>query len=224
MPRPARRASRSRSRAWRRSRASRSARTSAAAASSKCAPRNSAWRRSSSGPPRRPEAMAGSARRVFHVAFAEGFRTGGSFNKRTSIALLAIGLATSLIVPQLLSHGLDFDRGLYRVAITSDSPLVPAVQGSRLFRLVDADPATAIESGAADLVVTAQDVSAVQGSKGAAALAALKQAAKDYTFRELAQESDQGAAFPVRVFLTYQQQARFGQTNALPAAPPEIPQ
>jgi len=168
--------------------------------------------------------MAGSARRVFHVAFAEGFRTGGSFNKRTSIALLAIGLATSLIVPQLLSHGLDFDRGLYRVAITSDSPLVPAVQGSRLFRLVDADPATAIESGAADLVVTAQDVSAVQGSKGAAALAALKQAAKDYTFRELAQESDQGAAFPVRVFLTYQQQARFGQTNALPAAPPEIPQ
>lgn len=165
--------------------------------------------------------MKAAARRVFHIAWAEGFRTGVSFNKKTSLILVAIGILTSVLVPQLLSHGLDFDRGLYRVAITPDSPLVPAVQGSRLFRIVDADPASAVDTGAADLAVTSTTATAALGAKGDAALAALKQAAKDYTFSQLAQEPDLGAAFPVRVVLTYQQQARFGQTQGIPTSLPE---
>ncbi len=165
----------------------------------------------------------GSLRRVGNIALAEGFRTGGSFNKKTSLALLAIGVLTSLLVPQLLHHGLDFDRGLYRVAVDPGSPLLPAVEGSRLFRVVDADPATALEQGKADLVISVSSASALDGAKGEAALAALKQAAKDYTFAELTREKDQGAAFPVRVDLAYAQQARAGQTNGLPTSLPETP-
>lgn len=165
----------------------------------------------------------GSLRRVTNIALAEGFRTGGSFNKRTSLVLVAIGLLTSLLVPQLLHHGLDFDSGLYRVAITPDSPLVPAVEGSRLFRVVQADPRTALETGQADLVVTPTLASAIPNAKGDAALAALKQAAKDYTFAELTLEKDQGAAFPVRVDLTYAQQARLGQANGFPTSIPTAP-
>ncbi|MEA3198631.1 MAG: hypothetical protein QOE90_59, partial [Thermoplasmata archaeon] len=161
----------------------------------------------------------GSLRRIANIAFAEGFRTGGSFSKKSSLALLAIGVLTALLVPQLLHNGLDFDRGLYRVAVVEGSPLLPAVEGSRLFRVVQADPGTAVESGAADLAILDGRIDAMEGAKGEAAMAALRQAAKDYTFTQLAQEQDQGAAFPVRVELTYAQQARAGNAAALPSLP-----
>lgn len=152
--------------------------------------------------------LRASLRRIAVVSSAEAFRTGGSFNKRTSAVLLVIGLAAAFLVPALVDDGLDFDRGLYRVAVSGDSPLLPAVQGARVFRIVDAgDPRAAVESGAADLGITATSVFARSDPKGDAALAALRQAAKDHTYSRLLQEEDQAAAFPVRVELIYDRQA-----------------
>jgi ABC-type Na+ efflux pump permease subunit len=150
-----------------------------------------------------------SLRRVAVIALAEGKRTGGSFNRKTALFLGALGLATALVMPGLMSGGLDFDRGLYRVAVTEDAALLPAIQGSHLFQRVLADdPFAAMDRGEVDLAVDAGRVAAPDTPKGHAALAALKQAAKDHTFRQLLLEEDQGAAFPVRVNLEYAQQAR----------------
>src|SRR5438067_10644909 len=118
------------------------------------------------------------------IARAEAFRTGGSFNKRTSAILLVIGLAMGFVVPHVSSGGLSFDRSLYRAWVEPGAPLLPAIEGSRLFRLVP-------DAGSADVVVYHDHVVASDDPKGNAALAALKQAAKDYSFANLVLENDQ---------------------------------
>lgn len=161
-----------------------------------------------------------SLRRVAIIALSEGRRTGGSFNRKTTLMLGALGLATALLLPPLLDGGLDFDRGLYRVAVTDDAALLPAIQSSYVFRrVVVDDPFASLERGEADLAVDAARVGALDTSKGHAALAALKQAAKDYTFQRLLDEADQGAAFPVRVELQYAHQERGPGTSPITSIP-----
>lgn len=172
----------------------------------------------------------GSWRRVGQIALAEGFRTGGSFSKKSSLMLLVIGVVTAVLVPALMHNGLDFDRGLYRASVSSDSPLLPALEGSRLFRVtISPDPMADLAAGRADLAIwrthimggSQEQVFHSRDSKGEAATAALKQAAKDFTFTQLAQEADQGAAFPVRVQLEYARQAR--TPSATLPGPGELP-
>lgn len=161
----------------------------------------------------------GSLRRVGILAWTEATRTRGSFDRRTTLALLAIGLVTALLMPALLERGMDFDRDLYRVAIHPDSPLLPAVEGSRLFqRIVTPDPLGVLATGDADIAILPDVVRGTDSPKSAAALAALRQAAKDWSFSNLAREADGAAAFPVRVELVYVAQAR-----APGAAAPSIP-
>lgn len=155
--------------------------------------------------------MRASLLRVWTVTRAEGSRTGGSFNRKTLLAMVVLGLLTGALMPAVTERGLDFDRGIYRAAVTADSPLVPAIQQSRLFRFVDepATPAT-VDAGRADIIVSGTTFYAQNTQKGNAAAAALKQAAKDYSFRSLRQESDLAAAFPVRVEVRYEAQEESG--------------
>ena len=153
--------------------------------------------------------LSKALRRVGIIAWGEAFRTGSSFNKRTSLVLFAIGLVASLALPPLLSGGLQFDRGIYRAAVAPDAPLLPATLANHVFAVsVTSDPLGAMRDGKADIAILPSTVFAVDGSKGESALAALKQAAKDYTFQNLARETNQGAAFPIRVELQYAHQDR----------------
>lgn len=87
--------------------------------------------------------LAASLRRIGIVAWTESTRTKGSFDRRTTLVLVAIGLAGALLVPPLVDEGLQFDRGLYRAAVTSDSPLLPAVLGAPQFHVVEAQDCAA---------------------------------------------------------------------------------
>ena len=164
---------------------------------------------------------ARSWRRVGSIFLAETARTGGSFNKRTSLLLVAIGVLTALLMPPLLEDGLDFDRGLYRVAVAPGSPLEPAVLGSRVFQVSYADdPKAQVDAGRADLGIEGTRYHRSDTQKGEAALAALKQAAKDHSYAQLAQERDQAAAFPVRVELLYEEQERAAGAGLVRGPPP----
>lgn len=160
-----------------------------------------------------------SLRRVATIAGAEVSRTGGTFNKKTLLALVALGLIAAFLVPNVGGNGFAFDNGIYRAVVTNDSPLAPAIDGSRLFRVVntDQDAQSAVNDGAVDIAVTGMTVYVLDTSKGNAALAALKQAAKDYTYANLLLERDQAAAFPVRVEVNYIDQDR-APSNALPGS------
>ncbi|HET6404662.1 MAG TPA: hypothetical protein VFH78_08440 [Candidatus Thermoplasmatota archaeon] len=162
-------------------------------------------------------------RRALTIALAEAGRTRGSFNRKTTLTLLALGILTTLLVPPLMDGGLDFDRGLYRVAVGSGSPLEPAVAGSHLFQRFHAsDPRAAVDAGDADIAIAADWVYGHDTPKAHAALAALRQAARDYTYANLAQEDDLAAAFPVRVELLYEPQARVPGPSGLREAPESI--
>src|SRR5207237_1585169 len=119
--------------------------------------------------------------------------------------------------------GVTFDKGLYRASAESGAPLLPAAEGSRLFAVsVGGDPIEDVLAGRADIGILKDPVSAPDTSKGNAALAALKQAAKDYSFSELVLEKDQAAAFPVRVELKYEPQAKPNEAGAAPAIPTSL--
>lgn len=168
--------------------------------------------------------MAGaSLRRIASIAIAEVSRTGGSFSKRTTILVFALMLTLGVLTPLVADEGIEFDRGLYRAAVDPDAPLLPALQASRLFQITLADePFLLLASDDADVGVTVGSVVPRPGQKGEAAVAAIRQAAKDYTFSQLVFEEDQSAAFPVRVELRYvaQERSAAGGEPLSPEAPP----
>lgn len=167
---------------------------------------------------------AASARRIAWISLAELTRTGGSFDRKTTLVLLAMGVAAALAMPVLLDDGLDFDRGLYRAAIAPGAPLAPAVASARAFQAIETqDPRAAVDAGLADVGIERDRVFAPDTQKGRAALAALQQAAKDHSYAELAQEADAAAAFPVRVELLYEPQQRTPGAS-LPAGSGGLPE
>jgi ABC-type Na+ efflux pump permease subunit len=166
---------------------------------------------------------AKSLRRTWAIAWAEGARTKTSFNRKTTLVLFAIGLVTALLLPPLLDQGLDFDRNLYRAAVDPEEPLAPAVAGARVFqRLSVDDPRGAVEAGIVDIAIADGRVYALDTQKGRAAIAALRQAAKDYTYSQLALEGDHDAAFPVRVELLYVEQAHTPDQTDFPSLPESL--
>jgi ABC-type Na+ efflux pump permease subunit len=126
------------------------------------------------------------------------------------------------VLPHVTSNGVQFDAGLYRASATPGAALLPAAEGSRLFAVTtSSDPVADVDAGRADIAILPDHVYALGTDKGNAAIAALQQAAKDYTFDHLVLEKDQAAAFPVRVELQYQPQKGAGAGSvALPASPP----
>ncbi len=159
--------------------------------------------------------------RVGTIALAEVRRSGGAFDWRTRVVLAAMAIAAGAIGPWLSGHGgLDFDRGIYRVAVSEGSPLLPAVLDDAAFAVrVVSDPRVEVAAGRADVGISGDRVAAASSEKGEAALAALRQAAKDFSYRRLLAERDSAAAFPVRVELEFVRQDRPGPASADGGAP-----
>ncbi|HVL87026.1 MAG TPA: PrsW family intramembrane metalloprotease [Candidatus Thermoplasmatota archaeon] len=171
----------------------------------------------------RVAAVRESLRRMGVLAWSETRRTSGAFDWRTRAVLLALAVGMGLLAPTVLDDGLAFDRGIYRAAVAPASPLLAAVEAAPAFQvIVTGDPVGELSAGRADVSVGATRVSAPPTDKGRAALAALKQAAADYTFRELRFEADQAAAFPIRIELEYVPTAG-GRSTVLPGLPSQPP-
>lgn len=169
--------------------------------------------------------MAGALRRTLALARAEVTRSRAGFGRRTWLLLISIALAGALVAPAALDQGLDFDRGLYRVAVREDSPLAPAVQGASILAWYrSADPFADVDAGRADLGLAGRQVAADDGDKGLAALAALEQAVDAYNYRRLRAEADLAAAFPVRVDVVYVPVASTAAGTGGTTAPPAIPE
>lgn len=169
--------------------------------------------------------VAKSLRRIGSIALAEVSRTGGSFNKKTTLTLLVVMLTVGLLTPTIMKDGIDFDTGLYRVAVRGDAPLLPALLANDLFQVeVVDDPRASLAAGRADAAVLPSVIHSRGDQKGDAAIAAIRQAAKDYTFSQLLMEQDEAAAFPVRVELQYVAQERAGAgATSVPQGRPALP-
>jgi ABC-type Na+ efflux pump permease subunit len=145
-------------------------------------------------------------RQTLRIARWEATRSVGAVDREVAVALVVSLLLVAAVVPALLVVQPSADTDLYRVGVASDSPYRPAVE--RATELRARDPSIeAFRDGDLDVVVVDGRVLAHDTQKGKAALDTFRSAVGAYNDYLMGQESDQAAAFPVLVTLSYREQA-----------------
>lgn len=139
-------------------------------------------------------------RRVLRIARWEATSGAVDLDRKTVVAIAAIVVAL-IPVTAFLASGVSTDSGLYRAGVSQDSPYTPAITSSDVFVLGPAD-GEALRRGEVDLMVT-DTVEARSTDKGRAALQAFRDVVRSYNARLMSRESNESAAFPVRVNLLY---------------------
>ncbi|RXK51224.1 ABC transporter permease [Halorientalis pallida] len=150
-------------------------------------------------------------RTLLRIARWEVTKNAGGVDRRTvvvgALALLAVGIAA----PYAATSGVAVDSGIYRVGVTDDS---------RYYDVVDQDPTFAVRDQRADLGdevelrIDGLAIDAAPTSKAAAAQTELRSSVRAYNNRQMRQESNQSAAFPVRVSLGYTERAQVNEIIA----------
>lgn len=135
---------------------------------------------------------------VLDVARQEVARYQRLTDRRLLVVVLVLGIAIGGVWPIAQDRGVHPDRDLYTVDVDRGSPMAA---------VVDSDPALrhADEGQTPDVRVISGLVTWNRNSdKSKAAADRLEQAAQAYMDEAMLDEEDQGAAFPVRVDLTYE--------------------
>jgi ABC-type Na+ efflux pump permease subunit len=142
-------------------------------------------------------------RKVLRIARWEVTKNAGGVDKKT-VAVAAVALLVAgLVAPYAASQGIALDRGIYRVGVTEESPYYQVVADDPTF--VAREPSEdALEAGRIDVLIEpGEPPDAANSAKGDAALAELRSTVDDYNDRQMRQETNQSAAFPIAVTLEY---------------------
>ncbi|WP_435129804.1 ABC transporter permease [Halobaculum sp. D14] len=144
-------------------------------------------------------------RKLLRIARWEVSRTAGVLDRRTAVlGALALLLTVGVAVAGAAAGGVAFDRDIYEVAVSEDSPYHEPVASSTPLEAVPADAADAdlyvADANVSDRQAT---VTHLQTAKGEAALAAFRSAVAAHNDRLMRQQDNQSAAFPVSVTLSY---------------------
>jgi ABC-type Na+ efflux pump permease subunit len=140
-------------------------------------------------------------RKTLRIAKWEVSKNAGQLDRRTVAVALVVLLAVGALTPLVAQQGVTLDDGIYRVAVSEDSPYYEPVAQDPTF--------VAVPPGTADAEVRIQPDGSFawdRTPKGKAALAELRKTVKAYNDRLMAREDDQAAAFPVQVSLRYTEQ------------------
>jgi ABC-type Na+ efflux pump permease subunit len=147
-------------------------------------------------------------RAIWRIARWEVSRSGSVLDRRALIAGIVAVLVIVTVGATAAGGGLALDTGLYRVGVDAGHPLYQPVQQDP--SLVATEPVPGgIADGRLDLVIENDTVRLASQEddtptrKSAAALSAVRSAAKQYNDRAMAGEANQSAAFPVTVQLIY---------------------
>lgn len=144
-------------------------------------------------------------RRTLRIARWEATRSVGAVDRRVAVALVGSLLVLAAILPALLVVQPAADEGLYRVGVAEDSPYRPAVDRATELHAVEPSPA-AFQAGEIDVLIRDRGLLARETPKGNAAMSSVRNAISTYNDYLMHQESDQAAAFPVVVTLSYREQ------------------
>ncbi|MFC7072915.1 ABC transporter permease [Halovenus rubra] len=150
-------------------------------------------------------------RKLLRIARWEVTKNAGGVDRQTVvIALVALALFT-LVVPFVMSGETGLDEGLYRVSVDEDSQFSAVVESESAFAVRDGD-VKAVESGDVELYIEPGLITFANTTKGVAAYEQLQSSVDRYNNRELRQEVNQTAAFPVSVVLDYREQGGLGES------------
>jgi len=145
------------------------------------------------------------AKRTLRIARWETARSFGSVDRKTAVILLAIVLLLAALAPALVAVNPTPGADLYRVGVSDSHPYHDVVSQDR--RLQAVDPRTSsLEEGTIDVLVTQSRVVVTETEKSQAAAGVLRESIVAYNDRLMARETDQAAAFPVTVTLSYAEQ------------------
>jgi len=145
-------------------------------------------------------------------------KNAGGVDKRTfAVVVVAIALL-GVVGPLVASGGVGLDDGFYRVGVDEESPYYGVVEDDDTFT-VHAPDREALEDESIELLITPDGIEHTQSAKGLAAREELASSVQTYNNRQLSQEANQTAAFPVSVILDYRQQS--GLSDSLPTGEPD---
>jgi len=142
-------------------------------------------------------------RKVLRIARWEVTKNAGGVDRKT-IAVAAVALLVAgLVAPYAASQGIALDSGIYRVGVSEDSPYYQVVTEDPTF--VAREPSeAALQAGRIDVLVEpGEPPDPASSAKGEAALSELRSTVTDYNDRQMRQEANESAAFPIAVTLRY---------------------
>jgi ABC-type Na+ efflux pump permease subunit len=155
-------------------------------------------------------------RKLLRIARWEVTKNAGGVDRRTVLVGVGAVVLLGLVAPSIAGGGVALDKGIYRVGIADDNPYHPVAADDETFAVVPADR-EALRTGSVDLLVTGAtraETSIVfdDDAKGRAAYEAFRSSIEGFNDRQLGQELNETAAFPVSVVLRYEQQDGLGNT------------
>lgn len=137
---------------------------------------------------------------VLAVGVRETTRYLDLLDRRSLLALVAVGIVLGSLWPAISQGGVDPQEGLYRVAVEEDSRFGPVVAQDPLFIVQNASPANRQR---ADIVLGDEVHYDPASQASRAAVARLSTSTQQYMDRVMQTEGDEAAAFPVRVNLQF---------------------
>jgi len=149
-------------------------------------------------------------RKLLRIAKWEVTKNAGGVDRRT-LAVVAVSIALFGLLAPFVAGGVGLDDGLYRVGVDTDSPYYEVVAADDTF-VVRPPDSEAFEDGSLELLVEGERIEHAPTAKGLAAREELRSSVRRYNDRNLRQESNRSAAFPVSVALEYRNQEGLGDT------------
>ena len=144
-------------------------------------------------------------RAVARIARWEASRSAAVVDRQTAIlGLVALLLAGAVGGAALATGGVALDRDIYRVGVSPDSPYHEVVEDSPA--LASRPPDLGQLGRGIDVVVRDGQFYVADSQKAQAALSTLRDAVRRHNLDLMGAESNQSAAFPVVVTLTYAEQ------------------
>ena len=145
--------------------------------------------------------------KVLRIGRWEVTKNAGGVDRRTALVTVVALVAIVAVAPTAVSGGVALDRGIYRVAVSQDSPYYGPAATDPTFAVVSPD-SSAVDRRQVELLVEDDRIGAAKSRKGRAAYAEFRDTITRYNDRQMAREGNATAAFPVSVTLRYAERDR----------------
>jgi ABC-type Na+ efflux pump permease subunit len=150
-------------------------------------------------------------RKLLRIARWEVTKNAGGIDRRTILIAFVAIVLLGLVAPLAASGGgVGLEDGLYRVASDEDSPYHDVVEADETFRVVPDAGRDAFREGDVELLIDGDTVRYGETAKAEAAYDAFRDSVQRYNNRQLNEEANRTAAFPVSVVVDFRQQAGLG--------------
>ncbi|UWG47641.1 ABC-type Na+ efflux pump, permease component [Halanaeroarchaeum sp. HSR-CO] len=141
-------------------------------------------------------------RRIFRIARWEIAKSVGGTDRRAAVAILVVLVSLGGMAPMLVASSPSPGEDLYRVGVEPSNPYYEPVRASSELRVVSGSDDD-LHSGDIEVLIDGKMVKVRDSASGQAAGAAFREAVISYNDRAMRSESDEAAAFPVVVSLSY---------------------